>query len=324
MDTDRNLLFGVLALQADLIDSDRFAEACSAWAATKATPLADLLLARGWITREERAHVDFLLERKLRKHGGNAQASLAAAADYRVRSLIAAADDLGVRNSIADLPQVDRHTLTSTLAYEPDSRDRYTLTRLHAQGGLGQVWLALDGDLNRHVALKELRPERGADAGLASRFLEEAKVTGQLEHPGIVPVYELARRSSDGQPFYTMRFIRGGTLAEAAREYHRKRKSGQSGALDLASLLNAFVAVCNAVAYAHSRGVIHRDLKPQNVVLGDFGEVIVVDWGLGQTGRPARAGGRPFIDSTGRGRRTHGHDARPGAGHPVVYAPGAS
>jgi tetratricopeptide (TPR) repeat protein/tRNA A-37 threonylcarbamoyl transferase component Bud32 len=290
MDADRNLLFGVLALQADIVDADRFAETCSAWAARKTMPLADLLHERGWITAEERDHVEFLLERKLRKHGGNAQASLAAAADYRVRSLIAAADDLAVRNSIADLPPVDRHTLTSTLAYEPDSRERYTLTRLHAQGGLGQVWLALDGDLNRHVALKELRPERGADASLASRFMEEAKVTGQLEHPGIVPVYELARRSGDGQPFYTMRFIRGRTLAEAARDYHQKRESGQSGPLELAALLNAFVAVCNAVAYAHSRGVIHRDLKPQNVVMGDFGEVIVLDWGLAKlVGRPEEA-----------------------------------
>src|SRR6516165_1249032 len=137
MDTDRNLLFGVLALQADLIDADRFAEACSAWAAKKATSLAELLQERGWITAEERAHVEFLLERKLHKHAGDAHASLAAAADHRVRSLIAAADDLEVRRSIAELPQGNGHSLTATLAYDPENRERYTLTRLHAQGGLG-------------------------------------------------------------------------------------------------------------------------------------------------------------------------------------------
>jgi tetratricopeptide (TPR) repeat protein/tRNA A-37 threonylcarbamoyl transferase component Bud32 len=290
VDTDRNLLFGVLALQADIIDADRFAVACSAWAAKKTMPLADLLHERGWITAEEQAHVEFLLERKLRKHHGDAHASLAAAADNRVRSLIVAADDFDVRRSIAELPQSNGPTLTSTLAYEPENRERYTLTRLHAQGGLGQVWLAVDGDLNRQVALKELRPERCSDSALAARFLEEAQVTGQLEHPGIVPVYELARRSSDGRPFYTMRFIRGRTLAEAARDYHRKREAGQAAPLDLAALLNALVGVCNAVAYAHSRGVIHRDLKPQNVVLGDFGEVIVLDWGLAKlVGRPEEA-----------------------------------
>jgi tetratricopeptide (TPR) repeat protein/tRNA A-37 threonylcarbamoyl transferase component Bud32 len=290
MDTDRNLLFGVLALQADIIDADRFAEACSAWAAKKTVPLADLLRERGWITAEEQTHVEFLLERKLRKHHGDAHASLAAAADHLARSLIASADDFEVRRSIAELPQCNGPPLTATLAYEPDTRERYTLTRLHAQGGLGQVWLAVDGDLNRQVALKELRSERGSDPTLAARFLDEAKVTGQLEHPGIVPVYELARRPGDGRPYYTMRFIRGRTLAEAARDYHRTREAGQAGPLDLAALLNAFVAVCNAVAYAHSRGVIHRDLKPQNVVLGDFGEVILLDWGLAKlVGRPEEA-----------------------------------
>src|SRR5262249_31702926 len=168
----------------------------------------------------------------------------------------------------------------STVAYEPGTRERYTLTHLHAQGGLGQVWLALDGDLGRQVALKELRPERVDDPTLRDRFLEEGRITGQLEHPGIIPVYELARRSADGQPFYTMRIIRGRTLSDAIKDYHQKRTNDRAGMLDLVGLLTAFVGVCNAVAYAHSRKVIHRDLKPQNVVLGDFGEVIVLDWGL--------------------------------------------
>src|SRR6516165_5973100 len=101
MDTDRNLLFGVLALQTDIIDADRFAEACSAWAAKKSTPLAELLQQRGWITAEERAHVEFLLERKLRKHRGDIHASLADVTDNRVRGLIAGSNDSEVRRSIA-------------------------------------------------------------------------------------------------------------------------------------------------------------------------------------------------------------------------------
>jgi tetratricopeptide (TPR) repeat protein/tRNA A-37 threonylcarbamoyl transferase component Bud32 len=291
VDTDRNLLFGVLALQADLIDADHFARACSDWAATKATPLADLLQERGWISGEDRSHVEFLLERKLRKYGGDARASLAAATDDRVRSLIAAAEDDELRRSVTALPRLGGHTLLSTVDYQPESRERYTLTHLHAKGGLGQVWLALDGDLGRRVALKELRPERADRPELVARFLEEARITGQLEHPGIVPVYELARRSADGQPFYTMRFVKGRTLAEVIRDYHRKREAGRAGPLDLIALLDAFVGVCNAVAYAHSRGVIHRDLKPQNVVLGDYGEVVVLDWGLAKlVDRPEGSG----------------------------------
>jgi tetratricopeptide (TPR) repeat protein/tRNA A-37 threonylcarbamoyl transferase component Bud32 len=282
MDTDRNLLFGVMALQADLIDAVQFAEICSAWAAKKVAPLADLLQERGWITPEERAHVEFLLERKVRKHGGDIHASLIDAADGRTRGAIAAVEDIEVRQSLIGLTAQDRDvvSLDSTIACSAESRDRYTLAQLHAKGGLGQVWLALDGDLGRHVALKELQPGRAGDPVLAARFLEEAQITGQLEHPGIVPVYELARRSGDGRPFYTMRFIRGRTLAEAIEAYHKKRTAGEAGPLDLHTLLNAFVAICHAVAYAHSRGVIHRDLKPRNVVLGDFGEVILLDWGL--------------------------------------------
>src|SRR6266699_2017361 len=142
------------------------------------------------------------------------------------------------------------------------------------------VWLARDSQLGRDVALKDLRPEQAHNAALCARFLKEAQITGQLEHPGIVPVYELARRVGTGHPFYTMRFVKGRTLNEAACAYHQKRAAGQADSLEFLALLNAFVVVCKTVAYAHSRGVIHRDLKGQNVIVGDFGEVVVLDWGL--------------------------------------------
>src|SRR5262249_12345947 len=170
-----------------------------------------------------------------------------------------------------------------TIIYQPRARDRYALTTLHAQGGIGQVWRAQDGDIGREVALKELRPERADDQTIAARFLEEAKITGQLEHPGIVPVYELNRGGPERRPFYTMRFVRGRTLSQAVRAHHQKSKDRQVDVLGLRELLGAFVGVCNALAYAHSRGVIHRDLKGQNVVLGDFGEVMVLDWGLAKS-----------------------------------------
>jgi serine/threonine protein kinase len=110
--------------------------------------------------------------------------------------------------------------------------------------------------------------------------LREARITGQLQHPSIAPVYELVETPESGQAFYTMRFIKGRTLADAIRDYHEKRRNGQARKLELIQLLQSFMTACNAVAYAHSRGVIHRDLKGQNIVLGDFGEVIVLDWGL--------------------------------------------
>ena len=151
---------------------------------------------------------------------------------------------------------------------------------MHASGGIGRVWLARDRALGREIALKELRPERAHDSSLCTRFLREAQITGQLEHPGVVPVYELSRRPDTQQPFYTMRFVKGHTLSDASRAYHLKRLAGQDDSLEFLGLLSAFVTVCNTIAYAHSRGVIHRDLKGHNVVLADFGEVVVLDWGL--------------------------------------------
>jgi serine/threonine protein kinase len=280
MDTDRNLLFGVLALQLDLIDRDRFVEACTLWTTRKQTPLADLLVERGWLTAADRADVERLLQRKLEKHAGDAHASLAEVADGEVQRVLAVLGDPAVAESLAGLSRHDGQVLLTTVNQLPETRERYTLSRLHAQGGIGQVWLARDASLGREVALKELRPERVGSPVVWARFLQEAQITGQLEHPGIVPVYELSRRPDDRQPFYTMRFVRGRTLSAAIQGYHEKRRAGEAGPLDQQALLQAFVAVCNAVAYAHSRGVVHRDLKGQNVVLGDFGEVMVLDWGL--------------------------------------------
>jgi serine/threonine-protein kinase len=281
VDADRNLLFGVLALQADLLTPAQFAEACSAWAGRKDTPLAELLVERGWLSPSDRSDVEKLLLRKLDKHGGNAKAGLAEVTTDRVRQSLAGVDDADVRRSLAGAtPPATGHVLLTTTAHVPEQGERYTLSRLHATGGIGRVWLARDASLGRDVALKELRPERAGNPAVWARFLKEAQVTGQLEHPGIVPIYEVGRRPEDQQPFYTMRFVRGRTLAEAVAACHRRRAAGDAGPLELRELLTAFVGVCNAVAYAHSRGVLHRDLKPQNVVLGDYGEVIVLDWGL--------------------------------------------
>ncbi len=278
MDADRNLLFGVLALQADIIDADQFIKICTLWTTRKQAALGDLLIDLGWITPIDKADVERLVERKLKRHGGDPRAGLAAVGDDMKRSLAALQDD-DINRSLCDLPGPDATTTLATVDEIPSGK-RYTLTRLHASGGIGRVWLARDNAFDRNVALKELRPERAAVATHRSRLLQEARITGQLEHPGIVPVYELALRPDDHQPFYTMRFVKGRTLSEAARTWHLTRDRAQAGMLDFVSLLNAFVTVCNTVAYAHSHGVIHRDLKGENVVLGDFGEVVVLDWGL--------------------------------------------
>lgn len=163
-------------------------------------------------------------------------------------------------------------------------RGRFTKLRLHARGGLGKVSLARDEDLGRTVALKEIRNRYAEDPHCRMRFVNEAEITGQLEHPGIVPVYSLGRDPRD-RPFYAMKFVHGRTLADAIKEYHRAPTP-----LRLRELLLRFVVVCQAVAYAHSKGVIHRDIKPANIMLGSYGETLVLDWGLAKRlGAPSDA-----------------------------------
>ena len=168
---------------------------------------------------------------------------------------------------------------------------RFRVLRPHAQGGIGKVSVAFDAELQREVALKQIKPERADDADSRARFLLEAEVTGRLEHPGIVPVYGLGV-DLQGRPFYAMRFVRGKSLEEAIRHYHRpdadSPRNARARALELRSLLDRFADVCHTIAYAHSRGVLHRDLKPANILLGPFNESLVVDWGLAKVlGRSA-------------------------------------
>jgi tRNA A-37 threonylcarbamoyl transferase component Bud32 len=171
--------------------------------------------------------------------------------------------------------------------------ERFRPLRPHAEGGLGIVHVAFDVELNREVAFKQIQ-ERHADDPLSRRrFLQEAEITGGLEHPGIVPVYALGTRS-DGRPYYAMRLVKGESLKHAiANFYAGPVAAGDQGqrSLALRNLLRRLVDVCNAIAYAHSRGVLHRDIKPANIILGKHGETSLVDWGLAKpTGQAAERG----------------------------------
>lgn len=169
---------------------------------------------------------------------------------------------------------------------------RYRPRHLLACGGLGEIYVADDVELGRSVALKRIRDGRGTLPADLFRFRREAEITGRLEHPGVVPIYGLGNDGS-GRPFYAMRFIEGETLADAIVAYHHvetSRTEPDKSGLALRQLLNRFTAACQAVAYAHSRGVVHRDIKPANIMLGRFGETLVVDWGLAKpAGEPAAA-----------------------------------
>lgn len=182
-----------------------------------------------------------------------------------------------------DIAESTYHRTNSSATALATSDAQFRIRRLHSHGGLGQVFVAVDEELQREVALKEIRPQYADDPDCRRRFVSEVKITGSLEHPGIVPVYRLGWYA-DGRPFYAMRFIRGESLKDALAAFHRKNnpygREQQQWRLGLREFLRRFIDVCNAVEYAHNQGIIHRDLKPANIMLGKFGETLVVDWGL--------------------------------------------
>jgi serine/threonine protein kinase/Flp pilus assembly protein TadD len=206
--------------------------------------------------------------------------------------------------------------------FKPQLRsNRYVIQQFHARGGIGEIWLAQDAEIGRQVALKRLRQKREEQQ---DRFLVEAQITGQLEHPGIVPVHDLGV-DEEGRPFYVMSFIHGRTLKEAIDEYHAAGLgSGESREVQFSRLLEIFVKVCQAVAYAHHRGVVHRDLKPDNVMLGPFGEALVLDWGMAKVrDQPESTGGAPPVQPTYSGGST-ATEAGMVMGSPAYMAPEAA
>jgi serine/threonine protein kinase len=164
-----------------------------------------------------------------------------------------------------DSPGRASDVVTSLRVREPE---RYVIVGEHGRGGLGKVTRARDKELGRDVAIKELLSRSDV---AESRFLREALVTAGLEHPGIVPIHE-AGRWPDGTPFYVMKLVSGRSLKELLAE--------RPTIDERLELLHHVIAVADAVAYAHGRNIIHRDLKPANVIIGDFGETVVIDWGL--------------------------------------------
>jgi hypothetical protein len=260
---DRNLLFGILAVQMDFVSRDALIAGMNAWVLAKHRPFGDILQEQGALKPGRRLLLDAMVNEHLEAHGGDVQ-----------RSLAAVNVPVGVRAELETLTDRDvAASLIMTLNAEPVRADarprqtpgmRYEVLRPHARGGLGLVSVARDAELGREVALKKIQVEHADDPLNRGRFLREAEVTGGLEHPGIVPVYGLGTHA-DERPFYAMRFVRDESLEEAVRKLH----AGEAG-FTFRGLLTRFVAVCNAVAYAHSRGVIHRDLKPANVMLGPY------------------------------------------------------
>ncbi len=232
---DRHLLFGLLALQNGLIDQGQLMLAFQAWTRDKSQSLADHLEARGDLTGAKRAALEVLASAHLETHGGDVEKSLAAIPANR--STRAGLAELGEPEIEATLARIARpkngHATESDDDHDPDRTgtlavggstgdgQRFRLLRPHARGGLGKVFVALDAELHREVALKQILEKHADDPVSRQRFVAEAEITGGLEHPGIVPVYGVGA-TAGGRPYYAMRFIKGDSLKEAIEAFHQR------------------------------------------------------------------------------------------------------
>jgi len=283
---DRNLLFGILALQLDFVTRDALIQAMNVWVLDKIRPLGQILIEHGALATDRHELLDALVREHLKQHSNDPEKSLAALSSIgSIRDDLSQVMDGDVTASLARISVTHNAEEIPTLpvaGWPTSTAGRFRIIRPHAQGGLGEVFVARDEELHRDVALKQIQERYAGNPQSRSRFILEAEITGGLEHPGIVPVYGLGTYA-DGRPFYAMRFIKGDSLKDVIESYHGsdgKNKDQAERALEFRKLLGRFVDVCNAIAYAHSRGVLHRDLKPGNIMLGQYGETLVVDWGL--------------------------------------------
>jgi serine/threonine-protein kinase len=283
---DRNLLLGILAWRSGFVSREQLTAAAKRWALDRDRPLDEILVEQQALTPTGRAELEPLIDTHLATHGGDVRESLRALGEIGEVESLFTAPTMDIEATAFWTPgngDSPSETMAARPALAPASR--YHILRPHAKGGLGEVYVARDEELNREVALKEIQPQFASRTEHWPRFVLEAEITGSLEHPGIVPVYGLGSYA-DGRPYYAMRFIKGDSLQEAIRRFHEQdgpKRSRQERSLALRELLGRFVDVCQAIAYAHSRGVLHRDLKPGNVMLGNYGETLVVDWGLAKT-----------------------------------------
>ncbi|MCR9199540.1 MAG: protein kinase [Planctomycetaceae bacterium] len=316
---DRDFLLAARAVEQEIVTADQLAETVRLWTASEGSAgtgrsLLDMLTEVAGLNADARGQLDALVDAVESLPDTDLAESMDDSFFGKLNSALGSVDSDQLKASMARWEKARSASLEIV-----DDGQRFEVIKEHARGGLGEVLLARDRQLNRQVALKRIREKWASHEQARSRFQLEAEITGRLEHPGVVPVYALGRRA-DGEIYYAMRFIRGSSLEEATAAFHcaaggaertqaeRVSESTASGdfqspkpqpanfqsadfqsanfqsanfqSVDFRSLLRRFVDVCNTIDYAHSRGVIHRDLKPANIMLGRYGETLVVDWGL--------------------------------------------
>lgn len=287
VDQHHDLLVCLIAVETQMATVDSLAPVLKTWLENPTGSLAELLLEQHIISTDQWHLLSKRVAERMVSHEATSTSIWQTIPKPLQSTLV---DPLSTPVEYPDYVENTRdHTSARPAPIVGGKNDeRFNVVSPYAQGGLGEVSVAHDQQLGRMVALKQIKTQWADDFDARSRFLQEAQITGRLEHPGIVPVYALGCDAS-GRPYYAMRFIEGETLQGVVKRFHDKYTHDSSEntrglhgqrLLELRKLLGRVVDVCNTMDYAHNRGIIHRDLKPANILLGKYGETLVVDWGL--------------------------------------------
>jgi serine/threonine protein kinase len=280
----RDLLLCVVARRREAIDDAALEGVVARWLAKPEQPLAERLFAAAKLSPADRSRLEDEVDRQANDTCVDPQNARLRLLPAGVQRLLGASDVQLATDQPLDTRRDDapRSGVRPAAPQNHTPGERFDVQQVLAQGGLGVVFLARDQEIDRTVALKQIKSQWADDDDSRVRFLLEARITGRLEHPGIVPIYALGADAT-GRPYYAMRLIRGESLLEVLERFHDERAAKATPhqrTSELRKLLQRFIDVCNAVDYAHSKGVIHRDLKPSNIMVGKYGETLVVDWGL--------------------------------------------
>ena len=248
-DLSQDLLFGLLALHTGMIDQSRLVAAFQAWTLARSRSMADILVEQGALDSDAQGLLKALSRKHLQMHGGDPAKSLAAVCiDNATRERLASIGDAQIHATLGHAGtepaggSASEETGAFSIGTSTSEGQRFRVLRPHAKGGLGVVFVAIDQELHREVALKQIQDRHADDPNSRARFLLEAEITGGLEHPGIVPVYGLGTYG-DGRPFYAMRFIRGDSLKEAIADFHSaEQRHADAGTRSLA-LTEAVAAI---------------------------------------------------------------------------------
>jgi serine/threonine protein kinase len=283
--SDKNLLFALIAHHNGYITMEQFFEAAAVWNREPKRDLGEILVEKKFLDEVERFNIQGIVEDRLRRQGGIDDTLSFIVASGSVPQGDSLPEDW--KGKIDAITQVIRDKTSPNPpkfgAPETDlGTHRYIIRKTLGHGGQGYVWEAIDTELNRKVAIKNIVPSLSSDPLHQELLIDEARKTGKLGHPGIPPVFDIGK-DTDGKPYFTMQLISGGKLSERYGDLKYESISRSEFVKQIRPLLRHLIAACNTVEFAFdTEAVIHRDLKPANIMVNRYGETVVMDWGMGK------------------------------------------